>query len=596
MSQATDEIKAKIDVADLISEYIQVKRAGASLRALCPFHTEKSPSFMISPQRQTWHCFGCNTGGDIFEFVMKIESLEFPEALKLLAEKAGVKLPAYSSEISSSQRNRLLDIMKLAAKFYHKILLESQRGEVARAYLKKRSVNDEMIEDFEIGYIPEEWDLLTNFLLKKGFGISDLLAAGLVIKKDGGGNYDRFRGRVMFPINDVHGTIVGFTGRLLDTSKPEAGGKYVNTPQSLVFDKSRVIYGLNKAKYEAKRADYIVLVEGQMDVISCVQYGQHNTVATSGTALTKEQIKLIKRFTDNLYIAFDADAAGQEAATRGLELALAEGMKIKIITLPPEAGKDPDDCLKKNPEMWLQAVKNAKSIMEYLFNKVLSQKDIKKPEDRGVISSMLLEKIALLPDVVEQDYWIKQLAKILDIDYRILYEKSKRPIKKQFAAAQSTTAVTTKPIEKTPVEKASEKLLALLFHYPEFSDFISDTIKADVFSIGNLQEIYNSFILFKKTHSIKELDQEKVIHNFMEWSASSELCQILDVLSLLYDKEYANLKEKEAKEESVTLVTMLNSWYNKNIQKVLEKAMRAAEAAGDKEKVQELMQKFKNII
>lgn len=594
MSQATEEIKLKIDIVDLISEYILVKRAGSSLKALCPFHQEKTPSFMISPQRQTWHCFGCNTGGDIFEFIMKMEGLDFPEALKLLADKAGVKLPNFSSEISSSQRNRLLEILKLSAKFYNKILLESPRGEPARTYLKKRQVVNDMIEEFEIGFIPEEWDILTSFLLKKGFGINDLIAAGLTIKKDGGGFYDRFRGRIIFPINDVHGNIVGFTGRLLNEAKPEAGGKYVNTPQTIVYDKSRVIYALDKAKQEAKRQDYIVLAEGQMDVIACHQAGQINAVASSGTALTREQIKLLKRFTDNLFIAFDADLAGQNAALRGLEIALAEGMKIKIITLPKEVGKDPDECLKKNPEIWFQAVKGAQNIMEYLFSQTLAGRDLKNPGERGAVSTILLGKINLLPDVVEQDYWIKRLAMIMDIDYHLLYEKL-QTIKKQISpVAQKTTE--DKKNEKRPEEIASEKLLSLIIYRPAFFYLALETLKPESVEPASLKNLYNNLLVFHNTQNPSLDKTEEVIHSFKAWNGSKELCQIVDLLGLLYDKEFANLLDKEAEEEIKNLVNSLNTWYNKNIRKDLEKTLRQAESAGDKEKIKEVMQKFKDIL
>jgi len=603
MSQSTEEIKSKISIVDLVSEYISLKRAGASYKSLCPFHHEKSPSFMVSPERQSWHCFGCNTGGDIFEFIMKMEGLEFPEALKLLADRAGVKLAAFSSEISGSQRNRLLDALKIAAKFYHKILLDSSIGAEAREYLKKRGVSQEMIEDFLIGYVPEEWDLLTIFLLKKGYGINDLMAAGLTIKKEGGGNYDRFRGRVMFPFFDPHGAIIGFTGRLLKEDKQEAGGKYVNTPQSIVFDKSRVLYGIDKAKQEIKREDKVIIVEGQMDVIACHQAGQTNVVASSGTALTREQIKLLKRFTNNLLIAFDFDAAGRNATERGIDLALADGMKIKVITLSKEIAKDPDECLKKNPVIWFKAAAEAKSIMDYFFEAFLAGRNLERPEERGVVSTLILQKIKQLPDLVEQDFWVKKLAGILDINLVILYEKLNALRVRNNAeawisssAGGSTDRTSGAIVVKTKEESASQKMLAIILRWPICFQPILETVKLEALFHKEAKECFKSLIEFYNFSGPDFSISDGFIHRFRSWNEGKEVCQILDLLGFLYDKEYSNLSQKEAKEEALFIAKSLNLWYNNAILKGIEKETGDAEKSGDAKKVSLLMQKFKDFL
>ena len=329
----TQAIKDRLDIVQIIGEYIPLKKAGANWKANCPFHNEKSPSFMVNAEKQFWHCFGCSKGGDVFSFLQEMEGMDFPEALKILADRAGVKIDTFASEVNKSQKNRILEINNKAAYFFHHFLLEMPASGGARDYLKRRELKQETIEEWKVGFIPEQWDLLTQYLLKKGNSIDDLLASGLTIKKDGGGVYDRFRGRIMFPLWDMHGNIVGFTGRVLvETEK--SGGKYVNTPQTLVYDKSRILYGLNFAKTEIKSKDFTVLVEGQMDVVACHQAGMKNVVASSGTALTFEQIKLLKRYSNNIAIAFDADAAGQNAAKRGIDLALEQGMNIKIIQIP----------------------------------------------------------------------------------------------------------------------------------------------------------------------------------------------------------------------------------------------------------------------
>src|SRR3989339_243372 len=336
MADEIQQIKDKIDIVDLISEYCQVKPAGANFKCRCPFHNEKTPSFMISRDRQSWHCFGCAKGGDIFSFIEEIEGLEFKEALRYLADKAGVVLTQYRSEVDSSLKNRIKEANLQAARFFHNFLLKMPTAEPARQYLRQRGVSDEMVELWQIGYVPEQWDLLTQYLLKKGIGIDDLVAAGLTIAKEGAdkrtarGFYDRFRGRIMFPLGNAQGDIVGFTGRVL-VEKEGNQGKYVNTPQTLVYDKSEVIFGLSKAKSEIKSKDLAVMVEGQMDVVACHQAGMKNVVASSGTALTEAQIRLLLRYTHNLAMAFDSDEAGQKAARRGIQVAVQAGMNVRVI-------------------------------------------------------------------------------------------------------------------------------------------------------------------------------------------------------------------------------------------------------------------------
>lgn len=588
MSQITDEIKSKIDIIDLLSEYIQLKPAGANFRAVCPFHHEKTPSFMVSRPKQIWHCFGCGAGGDIFGFVMKIEGLEFPEALRLLAEKAGVKLSAYSNELSSSARNRLLDVLKLSAAFYHRVLLDSPRSQLARDYLNQRGVSPEMIEEFQIGFIPDEWDLLTKFLLKKGFGINDIAAAGLSLKKEGGSSYyDRFRGRVVFPLNDVHGNVVGFTGRLLNENQEKASGKYVNTPQTSVYDKSKVVYGLDKAKQEIKRQDGAIMVEGQMDVLACHQAGQFNVVASSGTALTMEQIKLLKRFSHNLIMAFDADLAGQNAAERGIETALSEDMKIKVIQIPEGSGKDPDECLKKNPAIWFKAVEQAENIMDYFFRKFLAGKNLQDSGERSAVAKALLLKIGQIPDVVEQDFWLKKLANILDIPINILRERL-GDLKRSLRVAVLPSASIGEAPARDRTELASERLLALLLRHQDIFKLAVDRLKIAALAPPLLQNLFRDFLVFCQS--------QEVIHSFGQWTKIPQACQTIDILDLLYEREFANFKQEELVSAALEMVNSLNLWYTAKECRRIEKEMKEAEASGNKEKAAELLKKFRELI
>ena len=462
----TQQIKDKIDVVDLVGEYVQLKPAGINYKGLCPFHREKSPSFMVNRERQRWHCFGCNKGGDIFTFLQELEGMEFIEVLKHLADRAGVKLEnTRGSEIAGNQKNRLKEISEQAARFYHEFLLRMPAAEPAREYLQKRGLTDETIKHWRIGFVPDQWELLTQYLLKKGYGVEDLIAAGLTIKKEGAMNgrgfYDRFRGRIMFPIFDMYGAVVGFTGRVLvETEK--SGGKYVNTPETPIYNKSSIVFALNFAKNIIKEKDLIVLVEGQMDVIACHQAGMENVVATSGTAMTEIQVRLLKRYTDNMALAFDADSAGQNAAKRGIDIALAEGMNVKVIRIPEGKGKDPDECLKQNKEVWFESVANARDIMVWYIERAFSLHDPKSPQGKQKIAAEVLAEIARIPGAVTQDHWLNDLASKLQLDTAVLREELRRMAERQKPTSQYASQAPKKE-EKKPITAAPKTRIEILF-------------------------------------------------------------------------------------------------------------------------------------
>ena len=304
--QPSEEIKSKLDIVEVIRDYIKLQQAGANWRAQCPFHREKTPSFMVSQERQIWHCFGCGKGGDVFSFVQDIEGLSFVEALRLLAPKAGVTLKRQDPKLVS-QRNRLLDIIDLSRRYFHKLLMESPSAKMAREYLAGRGLKTEDLEEWQIGYSPDSWDTILNFLKSRGYKENEIFLAGMVIKgQNRPGFYDRFRGRIMFPINDVNGNTVAFTARVSpEKEKEEKMGKYINSPQTQVYDKSNILFGLDKARMEIKKADKVILVEGQMDAITAYVNDFKCVVASSGTALTEEQVKILKRYTNNLIISYD---------------------------------------------------------------------------------------------------------------------------------------------------------------------------------------------------------------------------------------------------------------------------------------------------
>jgi len=614
----TQLIKDKIDVADLIGEYVQLKPSGINKKGLCPFHHEKSPSFMVNSERQSWHCFGCGKGGDIFSFVQEMEGMEFVEALKYLANRAGVPIDTYKSEVNTSQKNRLKELNREATRFFHSFLMKMPTAKVAMDYLLKRGLKIETIDEWQVGFIPEQWDLLTQYLLKKGFSIDDLVASGLTIKKDGSdirsgkGFYDRFRGRIMFPIWDVHGDVAGFTGRIL-IEKENSGGKYVNTPQTIIFDKSRLIFGLNKAKQEIKAKDLAVIVEGQMDVIACHQAGMKNVVASSGTALTEEQIKLLKRYSNNLKAAFDVDEAGLNAGERGSNLAsqkkygeeirnvggilfadpfIQEGMNVKVIRIPENSGKDPDECIKLNPSVWFKAVEGALGVMEWYFDRYLVGEYKTDPKQKQKIANKLLQKISLIPFAVEKDHWLRELSGRLNVDVSVLREDLSliKNLKSEIKNNEESTSIESNKSqitnEKTRLDILLESLLALCLKLPEILKMHWLEIPGEILSTSRYAVLY------------KELERQYNSQELLNIEKISELKMIdhgenlVDLLLMKGELQFSDLSEKEVEKEFSNSLALVNENWLKNKRKNLQIKIEMAEKNKDGEELKRLMEEY----
>ncbi len=551
---------------------------------------------MIHPERQFWHCFGCSKGGDIFTFAQEIEGLDFSEALKLLADRAGVKIDSYRNEIDKSQKNRILEINQKAAYFFNHVLLEMAQAKDARDYLERRQLKKEVIADWEVGYIPDQWELLTQYFLKKGIGVDDLVASGLTIKKDGvtggRGYYDRFRGRIMFPIKNVHGNIVGFTGRQL-VENPDAGGKYVNSPQTIVFDKSRVLYGLDKAKMEIKAKDLAVIVEGQMDVIACHQAGMKNVVAASGTALTPEQIRLIERYTKNIAMAFDADKAGINAAKRGIDVALKEGMNVKVIRVPEGAGKDADEVIKKNPAVWFKAVEDATDIMQWFFDIVLAGRRLVSPKERQAVSDELLPLIGLIPYAVEKDIWLKKLAETIDTEVVVLREDLKRIAAQQVVrvhnplVAKPTIAV--KKVVPSHLDSLFERLLMLITKFPDIlPDVVAklpDLLPAD----SEQSKLYETI---KKQYND---NNDFTLATFLSILALPEFFEVVEILRLKAELEFSEWNIEQGRVELIETTERLREGGKRYRRQILQQEISAAAKAGDQKREEELLTQFQNL-
>ena len=369
----SEEIKQRLDIVDVISETVNLQRAGRNFKALCPFHPEKTPSFFVFPDRQSWHCFGaCSTGGDIFAFVMRRHDVDFSGALRLLAERAGITLRQKSSTAGKRQKERLWLANEAAVTFFQHALLNTQAGEPALNYLAMRGIDRETSQDFQLGYGPDSWDALREHLKGRGFSEAELLQAGLLVESEHG-LYDRFRNRVIVPIRDEQGRVAGFGSRSLPAAKqgPPEGGveaagdddspKYINTPQTPIFDKGAILYGLDRAKEHIRRSDLAVIVEGYMDVIAAHQHENGNVVASMGTALTERQVSLLRQLTENFVLAFDPDEAGRLASERGTQVAYELGATIRVLRLPP--GQDPDEIIRSSPETWRRLVAEARPLL-----------------------------------------------------------------------------------------------------------------------------------------------------------------------------------------------------------------------------------------
>ncbi|MCC6563840.1 DNA primase [Candidatus Uhrbacteria bacterium] len=591
---AVADIKGRLDIVDIVSEYIPVKPGGSgAFKANCPFHQERTPSFYVSRPRQTWHCFGCDQGGDLISFVMKMEGMEFREALELLAQKAGVTLPAFDGE-KASMKKRTHEVNELAMKFFKATLERAPEAEAARAYVKKRGLDDLTLDLFGIGFAPESWDALTKALTAKGVTEQEMLQAGVVAKSERGpGVYDRFRNRVMFPIADVHGNIVGFTGRILSDDKKEA--KYVNTPETSAYRKSAVLYGLDKAKGEIRREDLAVIVEGNMDVVGSHQFSVLNVVASSGTALTAEQLGLLKRFTTNIAIAFDQDNAGTAATIRGLDLARVQDFNIKIITLPPEAGKDPDDAVRKDPQLWRDAIKNAVGIMDWVYRNAFRNRHPEKPEDKKIIARDILTEIKRIVDPVERDHWVKKLAKDLDVSEGALREALQGIKKQEIGATRAPEAA--KEEEKEEVSKMNqfeERVLAnLLVRFELLKQGMEEErLAVDDFEHPEARGLYEGI---RNAYAAGEMAPDPLAAGQAVRPPASlgpVEAKTYDDSAFLAEREFQGWTLEQLKRELKTGVLQLRLQRKKRERERLEQQMREAERLGDQERIAELLRQF----
>jgi DNA primase len=426
--EALNEIRARTDIVEVVSGYVLLKQSGNTYKGLCPFHAEKTPSFTVSAEKQLFYCFGCGAGGDVFSFVMKIENMNFGDAAKMLADKAGVALfqdESPEARAAREKRRRLYDCMEAACVHYQAVFANSQEAREARDYVKRRGLSEDTAGCFRLGYAPRAWDSVLKTLTGNGFSREELVLAGLIIpSRSGTGHYDRFRGRLMFPITDISGRVIGFGGRVLDDSEP----KYLNSPETELFRKGRTVYGLAVAKNSIRRESRAVIVEGYTDAIMCHQFGFTSVVATLGTALTKEQAETVSRYAPQVIIAYDADAAGGAATLRGMEILQGVGAGVKVAVLP--AGEDPDSMLRKyGKEALARVLEDAKPLTAYKLYLIASQTDTSRLDQRVRAAKEAARVLANIESDVERVEYAEKAAKMLDVSCEAMLGDVNRLVK-----------------------------------------------------------------------------------------------------------------------------------------------------------------------
>jgi len=485
-----DEIKSRIDIVDLVSESVQLRHSGKNYTGFCPFHPiTRTPSFVVFPSTGTWRCFGqCNEGGDIFSFTMKKQGWDFSETLKYLADKAGVQLkpPTPEELVAEEEHAQLRSMLEEAANYYHHQLRNTSEGQKALEYLKKRGLSEEIIETFSLGYAPNAWEAIIQYFKGKGRSEGQLREAGLVSEREDGSIYDKFRHRIIFPIRDARGRMAGFGGRILD---PNDIPKFLNSPQTPIFDKSALLYGLERARTPIRALDQAVIVEGYLDVIALHQAGFTNTVSPMGTALTEHQMRLLKRLTQRFILALDPDTAGDKATLRGLQIARqtmdretepifdARGLMahesrlqadIRVTTLPE--GMDPDDVVNRDPAEWQQILENAKPIVIHVMETLARGRNIDDPKTKSEIASQVLPLINEVPDSIEREAYRQRLARLIKVDERLLVgsEGTSRPTRRQL---RSTQPVAREPKPDITIQAGNALLeahcLGILIRRPE---------------------------------------------------------------------------------------------------------------------------------
>jgi DNA primase len=586
-TEVLETIRHQTDIVNLIGKYVSLEKKGHNYTGLCPFHQEKKPSFTVSQEKQVFYCFGCGTGGDIYKFLMLAENLTFPEAVQNLATQAGVRIPvpAYlGNEEQTRKKEQLWKINELAKNFYHYFLTKQPEAQPARDYLAKRGLSLVALKSFQLGYAPAGWTTLLDYLKQQNCLTGEIMDTGLVISSEHGKGYDRFRNRLIFPIYDFLGRVVGFGGRVLDDSLP----KYLNTPESSIFNKRNILYGLNLARSSIREQGFALIVEGYLDAITAHQFGLANTVATLGTSLTEEQARLIARYTREAVIAYDADLAGEVAALRGVDILHASGCLVRVVTI--REGKDPDEYIRlKGINAWKELVANALPLLEYKLIKAKQKKGTTR-----VILQQVLPNLASYKDAVEQEEGIRKVAAYLNLSWEVIKNEIKqfetqqrkvRPDSDKNVNSSYNRNINPQMLLKLPVNRrtrAELELLQLLLVEPTFLVLVRQELGEYAFKETNFNKIYRC---------LKQTYTEGAHPNPVSWLHQLDE-EAQKVLNRLLVERIAIDKPEE---RTTALIKTIKEINRQEQQTHLLQELAEAEKTGDKEKVALMLAALKQI-
>ncbi len=579
MQDAKEEVRARLNIEDVVGEYVQLKRAGRNFKGLSPFSGERTPSFFVSPDKHIWHDFSSNKGGDVFSFIMEVEGLDFKQALELLARRAGVDLSMYQNSGSqelAKRKKRLLEANELAAKYFQQSLVSNKH---AQEYVfGKRGLSKEIVQEFRLGYAPDNGEGLTGLLKKRGFSANEARDAGLINRFNG----DLFRGRMMVPLMDGSGQVIGFTGRIIgdDPNAP----KYLNTPQTLLYDKSRHVFGLSQAKESIRKGDYSVIVEGNLDVVSSHQAGFKQVVATAGTALTESHLRALSRLSPVIRLAFDGDKAGIAATERSIPIAQTVGVELSIISLPGSA-KDPDELIQQDPALWQKAIDTAEPVVDWVIAQFAKREDLQTAAGKRNFTTAGIAVIRTLRDPVEQDHYLSQIATMTDTTRDALLRKlsqagatedaPKKAVKPQTAPAETLQRKTDRnpdtllavALSDTTVQELFRGLNTAVFKDEQrraVAQYIADNAGTVIDQVPPGLQTYEKYVTMLLLHP----DVDNV-----DWAAEQRVATATDVLRSLQ----ANHQKTDTKEE------LLNQ-------------EAAARAAGDDKLADEILQRLSRLI
>jgi DNA primase len=570
-----DQIQQKTDIVEVISKYLPLAKAGRNYKGNCPFHNEKTPSFMVSPDKQIFHCFGCSAGGNVFSFLMKQENISFPEAVEMLADKAGVALPrnAGQSKEAASLANQLYRVNELATQFFQYHLTKNAQ---ALDYLSKRGIGEDIIKDFKLGYSPDGWDGLISFFKRKGVEAALLEKAGLAIANDRGGHYDRFRKRIMFPIVDLKDKTLGFGARVLDASLP----KYMNSPETPIYSKGRNLYGLNLSREYIKKEGHAIIVEGYLDFIIPFQSGAKNLIATLGTALTAEQVKLLKRFSNTVVMVYDPDEAGEAASLRNTDIFIAEDVNVYIAELP--AGYDPDSFIQKfGLDEFHKLKKAARNIFDYKIEKLSARFNIKTPHGKAAIAAEMLPTISRISNAVMRASMMTKLSEKLGVEEGALKEELKK-VKPEYGARQ----IVAKAVEvKKDARGAQDMILAILLEGGAFIEKARTLLSPEEFKNTSIRDLVKA--IFDIAGEGGDINPSRLIsHLNNSPEAAALISEAASLSEMMIDKEKV-LADCIARIKKDNLKDQLEE---------LRSAMKLAQDSNDDDRLSALIREYDSLI